>query len=48
MQEGILRVEHELTGSHEGRMRVIFFATPFDKDAPLKVPYPTHATGPAW
>lgn len=34
--EGVLRVEHRLTGPVKGRLRVVFYGEPIHPDAPLK------------
>lgn len=33
---GILRIEHSVYGPSHARMRVIFYGTPVDRDAPIK------------
>ncbi len=34
--EGLLRVEHKLTGPSKGRLRVVFYGVPIHPEAPLK------------
>jgi len=45
--EGILRVEHSISGAFGARMRVIFYARPLDNSPPKSVP-DEESEGAAW